>query len=197
MRLRYSAGMPLRQTCPEPGRAAIPRLWLLSDARNDAGLEDALRRLPSGSGFVFRHYHLTLDTRRERFDALAELCRAQGHLLILSGDAATAQAWGADGIYSAPGALEKREGLLRLATAHDAHEIDLANQAGADAVFLSPVFPTRSHPDSRCLGKDEFLLLAARAQCPVIALGGMTAERAAELGWDRWGAIDGLTSSRT
>jgi thiamine-phosphate pyrophosphorylase len=194
MRLRYSAGMPLRQTCPEPGGRALPRLWLLSDQRNDAQLEDALRRLPRGSGFVFRHYHLNPDARRERFEALAELCRAQGHLLILSSDQATARAWGADGIYGNPAALEKHEGLLRLATAHDAHEMDLANRAGADAVFLSPVFPTRSHPDGPCLGKDEFLLLASRAQCPVIALGGMTAERAAELGCGRWAAIDGLSA---
>jgi thiamine-phosphate pyrophosphorylase len=194
MRLRYSAGMPLRQTCPEPGGRALPKLWLLSDQRNDARLEDALRRLPRGSAFVFRHYHLTPDARRERFDALAELCRAQGHLVILSSDEATAQAWGADGIYSNPGALGKHDGLLRVATAHNAVQIDLANQAGADAVFLSPVFPTRSHPEGPCLGKDQFLQLAARAQRPVIALGGMTAERAAELGWDRWAAIDGLSS---
>jgi thiamine-phosphate pyrophosphorylase len=194
MRLRYSAGMPLRQTCPEPGGRALPKLWLLSDERNDAQLEDALRRLPRGSGFVFRHYHLPADARRERFDALADVCRAQGHLLVLSGDAATTQAWGGDGFYGAPGASEQRADLLHLATAHDAHEIELANRAGADAVFLSPVFPTRSHPDGPCLGKDDFLLLAARAEIPVIALGGMTAERAAELGWERWAAIDGLTS---
>lgn len=189
--------MPLRQTCPEPGGRALPRLWLLSDQRNDARLEDALNRLPRGSGFVFRHYHLTADARRERFDALAELCRAQGHLLILAGDAGTAQAWCADGIYGNPATLEKHDGLLLLATAHDANEIDLANRTGADAVFLSPVFPTRSHPGGPCLGKAGFLLLAAHAQCPVIALGGMTAERAAELGWERWAAIDGLSSSRT
>lgn len=193
MQLRYSAGMPLRQTCPEPARATIPRVWLLSDARNDATLKDVLHRLPPGSGFVFRHYHLAPERRRERFVGLAGICRARGHLVVLSADVGTAEAWGADGIYGAPRTLKKHDRLLRFATVHDAHEIDLANRAGVDAMFLSPVFPTRSHPEGRCLGVSGFLQLAAAARSPVIALGGMTAERAAELGWDRWAAIDGLS----
>jgi thiamine-phosphate pyrophosphorylase len=187
MGLRYSAEMPLRQT--------LPKLWLLSDERNDAVLEQTLQRLPRGSGFVFRHYHLAPEARRKRFDALAKLCRAESHLPVLSADAETAKAWGADGIYGDPRKLGERDGLLRFATVHDEHEIDLANRIGADAMFLSPVFPTRSHPDGRCLGKSDFLMLAAGAQSPVIALGGMTAKRAVELEWDRWAAIDGFSGT--
>ena len=37
-----------------------------------------------------------------------------------------------------------------------------------------------------------FRLLAARSLVPVIALGGMTAQRARRLGAARWAAIDGL-----
>lgn len=182
---RYSEAMSARQTLPE--------LWLLSDERNDARLEEVLARLPRGSGFVFRHYHLRGDARRERYDALAALCRARQHLVVLAGDAEAACEWGADGIYADPVALGEGEDLLRLATVHGANEIALAGRAGADAMFLSPVFPTRSHPEAECLGKSKFLELAARATAPVIALGGMTAERAADLGWPRWAAIDGLS----
>jgi len=39
-------------------RQTLPHLWLISDARNDAGLEAALTRLPRGSGFNYRAYHL-------------------------------------------------------------------------------------------------------------------------------------------
>lgn len=170
----------------------LPRLWLLSDARNDARLERALGNLPRGNGFVFRHYHLGDQARRERFAALAASAREQDHLVILSGPAELAQAWGADGIYGPPGKIAQPAGLLRLATAHDAREIALANRAGADGVFLSPVFPTRSHPGEGCLGPGPFHELAAQAEMPVIALGGMTAERAGTLQWPRWGAIDGL-----
>ncbi len=176
-------------------RQSLPLLWLLSDARNDAGLEQALAALPAGSGFVFRHYHLPDEVRHARFAELATAARQAGHVVVLSGDAATARAWGADGVYGA-GALERgAEDLLRLATAHSGEEIARAAAAGVDGVdgvFLSPVFATRSHPDAKTLGIHGFHVLAQQSPIPVIALGGMTKARADELGWPRWGAIDGL-----
>ena len=63
----------------------------------------------------------------------------------------------------------------------------------ADAVLLSPVFATRSHPGAPSLGPLRFLLMAQKAALPVIALGGMTAQRAARLRVHRWAAIDGLS----
>lgn len=171
----------------------LPALWLISDARNDAVIRTALASMPQGNAFVFRHYHLDDAARRARFDDLASVARAQGHLVILSGPPELAQAWGADGIYGPPHTLGNLSGPLRLATAHDAREIALANRSKADGVFLSPVFPTRSHPGSGCLGPDLFHELAAQAEMPVIALGGMTAGRAQALDWPRWAAIDGLS----
>lgn len=184
--------MHQRQTSGQYRDDTLPKLWLLSDARNDTRLEHALRALPGGSGFVFRHYHLPLGARHRRFAELAALARACGHVVVLSGSPALARAWEAQGVYGAANAAERVYGLLCLATAHDGRQITLAAQAGADAVFLSPVFPTRSHPDSRTLGPERFRELAACSPVPVIALGGMTAERARELDWPRWGAIDGL-----
>lgn len=174
-------------------KQALPDLWLLSDARNDAKLEWALATLPRGNGFVFRHYHLDANARKKRFAELAAIARAGNHLIILSGDAGLAAEWGADGIYSDPRKLGHSHDLLRLATAHDAREIYLANRAGADGVFLSPVFPTRSHPGGASLGMTQFREIAARSNAPVIALGGMTAENARALDWPRWAAIDGLS----
>jgi thiamine-phosphate pyrophosphorylase len=171
----------------------LPQLWLLSDERNDARLELALSALPKGSGFVFRHYHLEGDQRRARYEALRPLCRTCNHLMILSGDSATAAAWQADGLYGPAAIRERPAGLLRLATVHDGNEIDCANRAGVDGMFLSPIFPSRSHPGGATLGSAGFHILAKRAIRPVIALGGMNAVRAAELGWPRWAAIDGLS----
>jgi thiamine-phosphate pyrophosphorylase len=171
----------------------LPNLWLLSDERNDAVLEAALATMPPCSAFVFRHYHLKPAARRKRFDELGLLCRLAGHLVILSGDSDTALEWGADGVYGPARKLEPREGLLRLATVHDLLEMSRAERHGVDAMFLSPVFPSRSHPERGGFGKDMFLFMAGKTTLPVIALGGMTAERAAYLGWPRWGAIDGLS----
>ena len=176
-----------------PARQPLPDLWLLSDERNDAGLEDALRRLPRGSGFIYRHYHLPPEERVTRWYELARIGRARGHVLVLADSAQSALEWGADGLYGAPWALYPTRDLLALATAHDLREIGLANRLGADAVLLSPAFPTRSHPGAPALGPRRFRLLAAHALMPVIALGGMTKRTGRRLQWPRWAAIDGLS----
>ncbi|ODT00407.1 MAG: thiamine phosphate synthase [Erythrobacter sp. SCN 62-14] len=172
----------------------LPRLWLITDARNDRGLRRALAALPRGSGLIYRHYHLTDSERLARFRGLRRAARARGHLVILADSALTAREWGADGIYGSPRALvPRRAALLHLATVHNPREIALANRLGADAMLLSPVFATRSHPGGQWLGQVRFRLLAHLARAPVIALGGMTRQRARTLGWPRWAAIDGLS----
>lgn len=164
-----------------PQMKPLPRIWLLSDARNDAALERALKRLPRGSGFVFRHYHLPEAERRERFAALARMARSRGIRVVLSGSAAQARRWGADGSYgSHSGAM--------LATAHSLRELRQVRRA--QGVLLSPVFPTRSHPGGRVLGPLRFRLLAAQSPVPVIALGGMNSAGSRRLKWPRWAAID-------
>ncbi len=172
----------------------LPALWLISDARNDAGLERALARLPRGSGLIYRHYHLDGPERLARFRALRRAAKARGHVVVLADSALTAREWGADGIYGAPRALwPRRADLLHLATAHDLAELGLAARLGADAALLSPVFPTRSHPGGATLGPVRFRLLARQSRLPVIALGGMSAPKARALKWPRWAAIDGLS----
>jgi thiamine-phosphate pyrophosphorylase len=190
MRQGYSGPMRTCQT--------LPSLWLLSDERNDAGLEAALRILPRRSGFIFRHYHLTPRERFARYCALRRIARARGHVVILADSALTAKEWRADGYYGSPRSLTpRRPGLLALATVHDLDEIALANQVSADAALLSPVFPTRSHPGAAVLGPLRFRLLARQAAMPVIALGGMDERTARRLDWPRWAAIDGLSTGPT
>ncbi|WP_246844791.1 thiamine phosphate synthase [Altererythrobacter sp. TH136] len=182
--MRYNGGMGMRQSLSD--------LWLLSDPRNDELLPRALRALPRGSAFIFRHYHLDPRSRRARWDELMPLVREGGLLALLSGSDDQAREWGAVGSYGPPEAVGEAPELLRVATVHDANEIAHANASGADAVMLSPVFATRTHPNITPLGPERFHALAALAEMPVIALGGMTFERARELGWGRWAAIDGL-----
>jgi thiamine-phosphate pyrophosphorylase len=179
--------MPPRQT-------ALPHLWLVSDARNDAGLEGALKRLPPGSGFIFRHYHLPPRQRRARFETLRRIARARRHTVILAGDARQARRWGADGAYGPASVVAFGPPVLRLISAHSAREV--AQCRVADAILLSPMFATRSHPGAKPLGIVRWRLLARLAQVPVIALGGMTPKRARTAGVPRWAAIDGFVPSQ-
>lgn len=181
----YSKAMPKRQT-------ALPRIWLVSDKRNDAALERTLRRLPRGSGLIFRHYHLGPEARRARFSELTRLARSRGHMVALAASPAEVRRWGADAAYGSPRSLARGPAALRLVTAHSMRELAQAMRANADAILLSPAYPTRSHPGQSALGPVRFRLLAAHAKVQVIALGGMTARRARQLKAPRWAAIDGL-----
>lgn len=190
----YSVPVPNRQP---PRSKQLPDIWLISDARNDAVLERVLARLPRGSGLVFRHYHLPPRERRSRFAALRRAVRRRGHRVVLSGSPEQARHWAADGAYGSPARLTRGPATLRLATVHSLRELAAAHRVRADAVFISPVFPTSSHPGARTLGPVRFRLLVARALVPVIALGGMTAHRAQGMGWRKWAAIQGLAKPPT
>ena len=174
--------------------AELPELWLVSDARNDSVLEASLAGLTGRAGFIYRHYHLDPDSRRDRFEALSRLARNCGHLVVLSGSPRQAKRWGADGVYGPPDAIAHGPAMLRLGTAHSPREIGAAVRARADAVLLAPVFPTRSHPGAGTLGTLRFLLMARQAPVPVVALGGMDRLRADRMRWPRWAAIDGLSA---
>jgi thiamine-phosphate pyrophosphorylase len=158
---------------------------MMTDERQGERLLGAVARLPEGAGIVFRHYGLPEVARRDLFERVLEA--APGPVL-LAGPAEQARAWGADGSHGrGPG-----EGL-RSAPVHDFAEIRAAERAGAHLLFLSPVYPTASHPCGGTLGLAKFAWLARRTALPVIALGGMNparGRRLASFGAYGWAGID-------
>ena len=168
-------------------RQPLPRLWLITDERQGEGLWAALERLPRGSGIIFRHYGLPPAARKAMFRKVRGVARRRRLLVLAAGK----QALGADGTH---GRRRAPAGKLSSAPVHDLPEIRAAERAGADLLFLSPVFPTRSHPGTRILGRIGFARLARQTRLPVIALGGMNERRARGLhGAHGWAAIDALT----
>ncbi|TPE61828.1 thiamine phosphate synthase [Sandaracinobacter neustonicus] len=168
-------------------RARVPTLWLFTDERlgglhPDDPLWAALDRLPRGSGIVFRHYGWPATERRALFAALQAHARRR-HLTLIGSETAPTP-----GGRHLPAHARHRHrhrhpqsrGLLT-AAAHNRRELLQGFRSGADLIFLSPAFPTTSHPGAPALGPARFGLMARNAPGPVIALGGMTASRARRL----------------
>lgn len=176
----------------------LPRLWLMTDERvPELHLLSAIKRLPRESGVVLRHYGLADKERRHLFDQVQAIAVRRRLVVILAGAAGQAKAWGADGFHGRIPRGSTRARLLHSAPVHDLREIRCAERLGANLLFLSPVFPTRSHPDARPLGRLRFGILARSTKLPLIALGGMDAARARILrprGAYGWAAVDALTS---
>lgn len=164
-------------------RARHPGIWLMTDERMGEGLWPALRRLPPGSGVVFRHHATPRAERLALFLRVRRLARAR-RLVVVS---ANGPLPGADGVHKGRGPG------LRTWPAHDRREAIAAKGAGAALVFVSPVYPTRSHPGAPSLGPMRAARVAQGLGMTVIALGGMNERRWGRMrrsGFDGWAAID-------
>jgi thiamine-phosphate pyrophosphorylase len=116
---------------------------------------------------------------------LVELAVPYGAAVLMSGDVAAAIEAGAAGLHLARdgnlGAARAKLGTAALIgfSAHDLDEVEGAAAAGADYATLSPVFASPSKPGyGPALGPVALGEAAAAVGLPLLALGGVTAERA-------------------
>ena len=135
-----------------PGRG-LPALWLFTDWTRAPDPLPAIAKLPAGlCGVVFRHD--AAPGRAVLMRQVARLCRARRTVLVVAGDPRWAAAAGA-GVHLRNGwrrILRLPAARLVTSSAHDRISLLRAVRAGADAVFLSPLFPTASHPFAPALG---------------------------------------------
>ena len=164
----------------------LPPLWFMTDRTRVADPLTVAAVLPAGAGIILRDYDAPERTELAR--ALADMSRKRGLLLLVAGDERLAAGVGADGLHlpqwlarRARDVKRRHPSWLVTAAAHDAVSLRHAVLAGADAAFLSPVFPTRSHPGAPHLGTVRFAALARSTDMPVYALGGVDAETISRL----------------
>jgi thiamine-phosphate diphosphorylase len=105
-------------------------------------------------------------------------------LLVVNGSLEVAVAAGADGVHlpeGAPTAERPRPGFL---VGRSVHSLEAARRAGAEGVdylIAGPVYETRSHPGATPAGPALIEDAARAARVPVLAIGGVTAERVEEV----------------
>jgi len=162
------------------------RLLLISDSNrfssNDAMLAVLEQALQGGvDSILLRENHLDSG----KLLALAAKVRILTHQyhakLIMHSQADIAKAVDADGVHVKAASITEipdirtylGENAFISASCHNEEELVLAEKLGANFVFLSPVFPTQSHPGTACLGVEKFLQLSKQVSIPVLALGGI------------------------
>ncbi len=169
-------------------RQALPLLLALTDPVRAPDPFEGLASLPAGAGLIWRAYETV--PRRTDVLALARAARAQGCVLLIAGQPALAGS--ADGLHLAEHMLNSphtdrsfasarrpKPDHIVTAAAHSERAIIAAARAGADAVLISPVFATRSHPHAATLGVTRFARLAQLATSlglGAYALGGVTSD---------------------
>ena len=172
-------------------RPPLPRLHAITDERiaRRADLDDIARELAIGGGsdlaFHARGRELT---GREHFDLAVQLSNSQTVRLFVNDRLDVALAVPTAGVQLGHGSLpvSAARALNPLwwigKSVHDLAEADAARAEGADYLVVGPVFATATHPGRSPLGLAKLQQIAAAAgEIPVIAIGGITADRVREV----------------
>ncbi len=159
----------------------LPAWYAISNAA-ELGIEPFLTRLQAklGAGLrlvQLREKNLTRDELCELAQRVVAMTRARGAKVLLNGDVDLAREVGADGVQLTSKQLAELHERPAVdwcaASCHNPEELRRAEALGCDFALLSPVLPTKSHPDAPHLGWDKFAAMAAGASIPVYALGGL------------------------
>ncbi len=129
-----------------------------------------------------RARELALEPYLELAQAVHAMCRKADSLLLLNHPALPAAgAPVGDGVHWPSAVLlaqrsRPHASVIVSAACHTAAQLHAAQGLGVDAVTLSPVQATLSHPGAAALGWAAFAALAAHCEVPVYALGGVAAD---------------------
>jgi len=191
----------------------VPRVLAYTNdavaAHDDLGVRAAaLAAAGSAVGLVARLPNGNADALAALADRFVRLARAPGAQVLVTGRADIAAATDAHGVILRGGDVSVatarrivRPGgapLLVLRSVHTLAEVEAAAREGADAVVLGTIWPSDSHPGRPGAGT-ELLGAATAFGVPVLAIGGVTPERAREaVAAGAWGvaAIGALWEAR-
>ena len=175
------------------GRRA-PALILVTDEVRLPDPSPVVARLPRGSAVILRHYGLPTAARAALAAKLRRLTRARNVLLLIAAQGRApsdlARAVGADGIHLPEWQVRQgpwralvgcKPAMLVTAAAHSWTALRRAQAWQVDAVLVSPVFATRSHPGARPLGVLRVAAWARMGAIAVYGLGGIDRQSAARL----------------
>jgi thiamine-phosphate pyrophosphorylase len=166
----------------------VPPLLVISDRRQARRPLEQVATAAFAGGcrwFSLREKDLSAEERRALLGALVALGRRWGAIVTAHEDIEAVAKVGADGVHLPSGgspvaARARLPGALIGASAHSADEAAALLRAGADYVTLSPVFLTASKPGyGPALSLDGLARIVAQNPGDIVALGGITPERAA------------------
>jgi thiamine-phosphate diphosphorylase len=172
--------------------AELPPLHVVTDdsviARTDF-VERAAEVMAAGGSGVALHLRAPRASGRRLYDLailLAGMANASGSRLIVNDRLDVALASDADGVQLGSRSLAIHHarliagpGMLIGASVHSLGEARAAREAGADFVIAGNVYETASHPGRAGVGIGLIEEIAS-IPIPVVAIGGVTPERAGE-----------------
>ena len=161
------------------GKRKLPNFLFVTDETRFPNPLPIIETLPRGAGVVFRHYRHP--QREDLAEVVAALCRRRLLILLVADNVSLALRVRAHGVHLPQWRWERASfrrpfNEFRITGAvHSLGALARASRRGMDAVMLSPVFATDSHPQAETLGAMKASAWARRWSrgIPVYALGGV------------------------
>lgn len=179
----------------------FPALLLMTDAKRLPDPSAYIPHLPKGSAIIIRHF--TTKEKTNLSFKIKTLCKKHKVKLLLSDDIKTALKLGLDGVHFSERKARRQAVKPKIATqknfiftsaCHSLRALKRAERANMDAVLISPVFTTQSHPDTKGLGALRFQCLATQTHLKCYALGGITPQTAQRLSSSKAYGFAGISS---
>ena len=153
----------------------LPIAWVLTDPRL-SDIEAYIPQIPSDIGLIIRDYETP---QREKYvKHLSQWTSQAGLITLVAANPELAKQCDVAGVHWPSWASPQPiQGQLTIFAVHNHEELLRAEAFNADAVIISPVFETKSHPDTPHLGLEGLHSLIKQTTCPVYAMGGITSAR--------------------
>jgi thiamine-phosphate pyrophosphorylase len=150
----------------------LPRQWLFTDPVRTPDPVAIAKRLPRGTGVVYRHFGAA--DRLAVGRALGTVARRRGLLFLVGADPALARTLRADGVHWPERLMHKaRRRGIDTAAVHGQAALRRAARLPLRAVFLSPIARSDSPSAGAALGLERAGRWAKGSVHPVVALGGV------------------------
>lgn len=176
-----------------------------TDRKKVKNFEQVIKTLPKNSIIIIREYDLDEESREIFAKNIISLARPRGLKILAAKSFSLARKIKADGVHFSDRDIlplqffKKKSFPKNFIFSFAAHDFRVLNKIKADMIFLSPIFATSSHPDTKPLGLRNLAKISLKTRKahyfspPVYALGGVNAQNLKslrKLGIHGFAAID-------
>lgn len=140
----------------------LPQAVFFSDRKLGYDLKDVVTKLPPHAAIIIRDYDLNFNQRYQLAKEVMRLARPLKIKVLIGKDLRLAQRVKADGVHFSdydhlPLSLQNKapRSFIFSFACHHLQSIMHAKNLGADMVFISPIFQTKSHENVKAIGLEN------------------------------------------
>ena len=181
---------------------ALPELFFFTDRKKFSDIFAVIKSLPNHhTAIIIREYDLSRFERMKFARKIIKIAKEKSLLVLIGKDLKMALELNADGVHYSDhdknwkkySALKIKKGFIFTCSIHFSRSLKKAQNAGFNAIFYSPIFPTKTHASQKPVGVKSLAKIALKSKIPLYALGGINLGNLRQLKNCRINGIAGIS----